>query len=222
MAELKQIVAHNLTQLRKEHQLTQIQLAEQIHYSDKAVSKWERGESLPDLVVLKQLADYYHVTLDALVCEEGVHSASETIEENLAEQTEKDQAVPKPYRMRNRILIAGMAIVLVWLIATTVFVILDILAPTVEYSPFMFVYAIPLTMIIWLVFNSIWFNRRANYLIISLLVWTTLGTLFVTFWSHRPWQLFIIGIPAQIIIVLWSALRGNKEKSKKKPDTPKK
>ncbi len=216
MAELKQIVAQNLTQLRKEHQLTQIQLAEQIHYSDKAVSKWERGESLPDLVVLKQLADYYHVTLDALVCEEGVHHASTSVADTSAEQTEAESDTPKPYIMRNRILIAGMAIVLVWLIATTVFAILDILVPTLEYSPFMFVYAIPLTMIIWLVFNSIWFNRRANYLIISLLVWTTLGTLFVTFWSHRPWQLFIIGIPAQIIILLWSALHGNKKAAPKK------
>lgn len=216
MAELKQIVAQNLTQLRKEHQLTQIQLAEQIHYSDKAVSKWERGESLPDLVVLKQLADYYNVTLDALVCEEGVHHASKSVADTPAEQAEAESDTPKPYIMRNRILIAGMAIVLVWLIATTVFVILDILVPTLEYSPFMFVYAIPLTMIIWLVFNSIWFNRRANYLIISLLVWTTLGTLFVTFWSHRPWQLFIIGIPAQIIILLWSALRGNKKIAPKK------
>lgn len=217
MAELKQIVAHNLSQLRKEHQLTQIQLAEQIHYSDKAVSKWERGESLPDLVVLKQLADYYHVTLDALVCEDGPHTTSEPVEEHHGEQVDEEVSAPRPYITRNRIVIAGMAIVLVWLIATTVFVILDILVPSLEYSPFMFVYAIPLTMIIWLVFNSIWFNRRANYFIISLLVWTTLGTLFVTFWSSRPWQLFIIGIPAQIIILLWSALRRGEQNTKKKP-----
>ncbi len=214
MAELKQIVARNLSQLRKEHQLTQIQLAEQIHYSDKAVSKWERGESLPDLVVLKQLADYYHVTLDALVCEDGPHTLPEKADENQPRVNEDTSAL-KPYTTRNRIVIAGMAIVLVWLIATTIFVILDILVPTLQYSPFMFVYAIPLTMIIWLVFNSIWFNRRANYFIISLLVWTTLGTLFVTFWSYRPWQLFIIGIPAQIIILLWSALRAGKRNIKK-------
>ncbi len=222
MAELKQIVAHNLSQLRKEHQLTQIQLAEQIHYSDKAVSKWERGESLPDLVVLKQLADYYHVTLDALVCEDGPHTTSEPVEEHHGKQVDEEVSAPRPYITRNRIVIAGMAIVLVWLIATTVFVILDILVPSLEYSPFMFVYAIPLTMIIWLVFNSIWFNRRANYFIISLLVWTTLGTLFVTFWSSRPWQLFIIGIPAQIIILLWSALRRGEQNTKKKPFIPKK
>ncbi len=220
MAELKQIVARNLSQLRKEHQLTQIQLAEQIHYSDKAVSKWERGESLPDLVVLKQLADYYHVTLDALVCEEGPHALPEKTPDSSEQYSERESAL-KPYTTRNRIVIAGMAIVLVWLIATTIFVILDILVPTLQYSPFMFVYVIPLTVIVWLVFNSIWFNRRVNYFIISLLVWTTLGALFVTFWSHRPWQLFIIGIPAQIIILLWSALRSGKGYAKKEEYTRK-
>ncbi len=221
MAELKQIVARNLSQLRKEHQLTQIQLAELIHYSDKAISKWERGESLPDLVVLKQLADYYHVSLDALVCEEGPHALPDDYSRTETDGGERDAVQEqRPYTTKNRIVIAGMAIVLVWLIATTVFVILDILAPDLQYSPFMFVYAIPLTVIIWLVFNSIWFNRRVNYLIISLLVWTTLGTLFVTFWSYRPWQLFIIGIPAQVIIWLWSRLRSAKHGKKEKISQP--
>ncbi len=209
MAELKQIVARNLTQMRKEHQLTQIQLAERIHYSDKAVSKWERGESLPDLVVLKQLADYYHISLDALVCEDGPHILPEKTAGDHHDGNDGASA-PKPYTTRNRIVIAGMAVVLVWLIATTIFVILDILVPTLQYSPLMFAYVIPLTVIVWLVFNSIWFNRRVNYFIISLLVWTTLGALFVTFWSYRPWQLFFIGIPAQVIIILWSALRAGK------------
>lgn len=217
MADLKQIVAHNLTQLRKERHLTQIQLAELIHYSDKAVSKWERGESLPDLAVLKQLADYYGVTLDALVSEQGAEPAkalAAEAESNTSDAVDTEQTT-KPYTTKNRIVIAGMAIVLVWLIATTIFVILDILVPNMEYSPMMFIYAIPLTAIVWLVFNSIWFNRRVNYLIISILVWTTLVALFVTFWAYQPWQLFFIGIPAQIIIWLWSRLRSSKSAKQK-------
>lgn len=212
MADLKQTVAQNLTRLRKEHHLTQIQLAELIHYSDKAVSKWERGESLPDLAVLKQLADHYGVTLDALVNEAGVQMQVPKTEVPAADGTAADAATQeiKPYNTKNRLVIAGMAAVLVWLIATTIYVILDILVPDMKYSPVMFIYAIPLTAIVCLVFNSIWFNRRVNYLIISILVWTTLGALFVTFWTYKPWQLFFIGIPAQIIIWLWSRLRSGK------------
>lgn len=212
MADLKQTVAQNLTRLRKEHHLTQIQLAELIHYSDKAVSKWERGESLPDLAVLKQLADYYGVTLDALVNEPGAQTQAPKTEQPAADEKAADAAAQeaKPYNTKNRLVIAGMAAVLVWLIATTIYVILDILVPDMKYSPVMFIYAIPLTAIVCLVFNSIWFNRRVNYLIISILVWTTLGALFVTFWAYKPWQLFFIGIPAQIIIWLWSRLRSGK------------
>ena len=64
MEDWKQIVAGNLAALRKAQGLTQLQLAEQLHYSDKAVSKWERGESMPDLAVMKQLADFYGIRID--------------------------------------------------------------------------------------------------------------------------------------------------------------
>ena len=67
MDDWKQTVAGNLAALRKARQLTQAQLAEQLHYSDKAVSKWERGESLPDLAVMKQLADFYGILIDDLL-----------------------------------------------------------------------------------------------------------------------------------------------------------
>ena len=53
MEDLKQIFAENLSALRKKKGWTQMELAERLHYSDKAVSKWERGESLPDVVILK-------------------------------------------------------------------------------------------------------------------------------------------------------------------------
>ena len=57
MAATKEIVRENLVKLRKEHKLTQMELAEKIGYSDKAISKWERGESAPDVATLVQLAD---------------------------------------------------------------------------------------------------------------------------------------------------------------------
>ena len=45
MDTLEEIVAYNLTELRKNARLTQAELAEKINYSDKSVSKWERGVS---------------------------------------------------------------------------------------------------------------------------------------------------------------------------------
>ena len=69
MEDVRALVARNLTQCRKAAGLTQLQVAEKLNYSDKAISKWERGEGLPDLLVLCELARLYGVTLDYFVHE---------------------------------------------------------------------------------------------------------------------------------------------------------
>ncbi|MBR5371555.1 MAG: helix-turn-helix transcriptional regulator [Oscillospiraceae bacterium] len=211
MDDWKQTVAANLTELRKSHHMTQLQLAEMLHYSDKAVSKWERGESLPDLSVMKQLADYYGITID-----DFLYTPEERAARAQKQESGQETAEPIPQiRKKNRLIIAGMAALLVWFLASTVFVVLDTVIPELNYSSFLFMYAAPIATVVCLVFNSIWFNPRWNYLIISVLVWTVLGSLFLTFYEHRIWKIFLIGIPAQLIIVLWSRLRPVQKSSKK-------
>ena len=207
MDEWKQTVAANLAELRKSHHMTQLQLAELLHYSDKAVSKWERGESLPDLSVMKQLADYYGITIDDFLYTPEERAARNAVKPEESAEPPHD-AEPNPHiRKKNRLIIAAMAAMLVWFLASTVFVVLDTVIPELEYSSFLFMYAVPITSIVCLVFNSIWFNPRWNYAIISVLVWSVLGALFLTFYAQRIWKIFLIGIPAQLIIVLWSRLR---------------
>lgn len=215
MEDWKQIVAGNLAALRKAQGLTQLQLAEQLHYSDKAVSKWERGESMPDLAVMKQLADFYGIRIDDfLLTPEQRAEAQPAPEESPAEAEPAPEESPAPqpdHRRRNlnHLIIAGMAALLVWLIASMIFVVLDAALPELEYKSFLFIYAAPVTAIVLLVFNSIWFNPRWNYIIISFLVWSLLAALFMTFYMigiSIP-KLFLIGIPAQLIIILWSRLR---------------
>ena len=224
MDDWKHVVAANLVRLRKANQLTQLQLAEQLHYSDKAVSKWERGESLPDLAVMKQLADFYGIRIDDFLNDPDVPeeaaaedpAAPEPIADTAAESAEEPEpeaeAAPvsaggMKQQTKNRFIIAGMAAVLVWLVASMIFVVLDAVQPELRYSSFLFIYAAPITAVVALVFNSIWFNRRWNFVIISLLIWSVLGALFFTFYKYRIWKLFLIGIPAQLIVVLWSRLR---------------
>ena len=69
MKDIKPIVAANLATLRKENGLTQAELAEKLNYSDKAVSRWEHGDTLPDINVLMQLCEFYGITLNTLVNE---------------------------------------------------------------------------------------------------------------------------------------------------------
>lgn len=217
MDDWKHIVAANLVRLRKANQLTQLQLAEQLHYSDKAVSKWERGESLPDLAVMKQLADFYGIRIDDFLTDpdavpEQPAEPEPVPEEPATEEPATEKSQPEPaaanrQRKQNRFIIAGMAALLVWLVASMIFVVLDAVLPELKYTSFLFIYAAPITAVVALVFNSIWFNRRWNFVIISLLIWSVLGALFMTFYEYKIWKLFLVGIPAQLIVVLWSRLR---------------
>ena len=68
MEDLKQIVAKNITELRTAQNLTQAELGEKLNYSDKSISKWERGEAIPDVRVLKEMGGIFGVTVDYLIC----------------------------------------------------------------------------------------------------------------------------------------------------------
>ena len=195
MQALKDVIAANIVLLRRDANMTQLELAEKLNYSDKAVSKWERGESIPDITVLKQIADLFQVSLDFLVQEEHPvkHEGKQTLRQ----------------RIRNHGFITGICVLLVWLIATLVFVILDISMRNPTRHWLSFIYAVPVSMIVWLVFNTLWFNRRRNFLIISLLVWTVLACIHLTLlqFGFNVWLIYLLGIPGQAILVLWSQLK---------------
>ena len=135
MNDIKSIIAKNIADLRLAKGMTQLELAEQLHYSDKAVSKWERGESVPEIATLKAIADLFGVTLDHLVNE---HSPEE----------KKEVAPERKYRFRNRSLVTGMCAVLVWFVALLAFVTVDLLPMEVELHWLAFVYAVPATLLL--------------------------------------------------------------------------
>ncbi len=202
MNDLKPIIAKNITDLRVAAGMTQIDLAESLNYSDKAISKWERGESVPDVSVLLRVAELFGVTLDYLVHE---HKSA-----NFATELKKE-------KFTNRALITGISITLVLLIATAFYVSTEMAAVLPTYRWLVFIWAAPVASVVWLIFNSMWFNKKINYIIISLLVWSCLAAVFLTLYisSFSPsniWLLFILGIPAQIIILLWSGIKIRKKK----------
>ena len=196
MEDMKKIVAGNITRVRTSLGLTQAQLGEKLNYSDKAVSKWEHGDSTPDINILADIASTFGVSVDYLLTE--VH------EPETDPQEKKDRV--RHYQKMVTLICCAM----VWLIATIVYVILRITVPDPFPSWMAFVYAVPVTCIVYLVFNSIWGNRFNNYYIISALLWSVLISIFFTLLKYNLWLLFAIGIPSQIIIFLWSRLHYRK------------
>lgn len=209
MEDLKSIIAENITALRKGSSMTQIELAERLNYSDKAISKWERGESVPDITVLKTIADMFGVTVDYLLVREHISEDQELSEEEILKHEREEKKQEKKKRLKKtHSIVAAMSVLLVWLIATLLFVILDASLNGTLRHLLVFPYAVVASTIVWLVFNSMWFNKRRNYLIISIMIWAIAVAVHITVLAggHNLWQIYLLGIPGQIIIALWSII----------------
>lgn len=194
MNNTNEIISANLVKLRKSRKLTQAELAEQIHYSDKSISKWETGESCPSIPVALEIVKFYGITLDDLVNEEL--------------ETEE-----LPARNRSKkysyLVITLLACSVVWLVATVSFVYGTLLSTPNPW--FSYVVALPITCVVLLVFNSLWGNARLNYAIISVFTWSLLLDVFLYYLifigESAMWMIFILGLPVQVSIILWSQLK---------------
>ena len=203
-AKLKKQIGRNIVSYRKRNRMTQAQLAEKLNYSDKAVSKWERGESMPDVLTLVQIAEQFDVTVNDIVVDPdalpaqtgpGVRVMGKAVEKNLKRKADKR-------------IILGLSSVLVWFVALFFYVLFSIL--DVPKSWVAFVYAVPANAIVLLSLRSAWRDFRWNQLLISGIIWGGLVSIFVTvlafvdvmLWT-KMWQIFLLGIPGQIAVFLW-------------------
>ena len=183
MEDLKFITAANIISLRTKAGMTQAQLAELLNYSDKSVSKWERAEAVPDAYVLKHMSEIFGVSVDYLL---SSHNAWEPI----------SQKQKRRYRSEIIVLISMVGI---WTLAFFIFIIGWILG---HLFWMVFIYAIPISLITLLVFNSVWEKGKRNYYIIS----TRVASIFVMFYlallRWNPWQILLLIIPAELIVFL--------------------
>ncbi len=195
MKDIKSIVAENITELRIRNNLTQMELAEKLNYSDKTISKWERAESSPDISVLVEIASLFGVSLDCLVSAEEI--------------TEADVKKPIETPKYSRRVISYISETVVWIVATLAFIITSLIIGRMEFQWLYFVYALPVMLIVKLVLNTLWFNPRRNYLIISAFVWSVLLSIHATFlyFKMNVALIYLLGVVAQIVIVMWSFLK---------------
>ena len=178
--------------------MTQGRLADILNYSDKAVSKWERAEAMPDIAVLKEIADYFGVSVDYLLKTD--HDGGEV-------PSDKNSRIKR----RNHFIVTSLAVSLVWLCAILLFVVLRLVPMTAPWT--LFILAVPASVVVVLVFNSIWGVRRINFFIVSVLIWTVIAAMHVlisVYHYHNLWELYLVGIPGQIIVFLASGIKFNK------------
>ena len=118
---LRNRIGSNIASYRKQAGLTQAALAEQLNYTDKAVSKWERGESVPDILTLDALARHLGITVNDLLKDpDALPEDQGPVQQTMGRVVEKALK-----RKANKNIILGLSSLLVWFVALLIFVILD-------------------------------------------------------------------------------------------------
>lgn len=203
LENLKGRIGTNIAVQRRQAGLTQAGLAEKLNYSDKAVSKWERGESMPDVLTLMQLAEQFEITVNDLLEDPNQLPGNPgKLEKAMTQVSEKALK-----RKANKNVILGLSTTLVWFVALLIFVVIS--SFDLPNSWISFFYAVPINAIVLLSLRSAWRDFRWNRVLISVIVWGFLLSIFTTFlvFLHfNMWKMFLLGIPGEIATTLWFRL----------------
>ena len=188
MKDIKPIIAKNLSALRKRDGLTQAELAEKLNYSDKAISRWERGDTLPDINVLYQICEFYGIDMNTLVSDD-------------VEEITEDREMQKRNKIYKFCLLA-MMLAVVWLITTILFL----------YSGkwVVFVWAVPVSStVLMIISRKLIISNIVTLVNSSVFIWGLLTSAFLSFlvYGHIVWALFLIGLPLQFIVTMRFVLR---------------
>ena len=193
--DLKTIVARNIANFRKARGLTQAELAEKLNYSDKSISKWERGEGFPDIFTLKELADFFGVKVNDFFLEKPV--------------------VRRHRQIKKEIIIPLLSIGIAWLTIATLFAIAVIFFnDKIPNSWLIFIYGLPVTGIILTVFQAIYKHKLGVLAGESVIVWGTGLSIFLTAVMIKNlngiWLVFVICGVLQILAILYFILKSDR------------
>ena len=186
--KLRQTIAERIAFYRRGMGMTQFELAERINYSDKSVSKWERGDGVPDIYILAQLAELFGVSVNDLI------------------SAEEPPPTPQRGAKRKHLLIAILAVGIVWLVASMAFLSLYMLA-LIARPWLVWLYAIPVSAIVLVVFTALWGRKPLQFLAISLLLWGVALCIAVTLSFEGIWLIYVVAGVLQVVEVFWFMLR---------------
>ena len=182
---LRKTIGKNIALYRKSHRDTQAALGQKLNYTDKAVSKWERGESMPDIYVLSQIAEIYGITVGNLIGES------------------KPEIQTSPYM---RLFIFLFSAALTFVISTVLIVAFELF--NVPFNTWLFLlYAAAITALLAVIFSTIWWNLWIQLSAWSALIW--LGGLSILLTAHGIVALksLLICCALQIAVLFWILYR---------------
>lgn len=192
MADIKEIIAKNIISLRKKHNMTQIELAEKLNYSDNAVSRWERAEVTPSIETLVQMSEVFNVPLNSI------------LEDNVVEViTKRDRK-----ETFNKLAVILLFVSLVWFISVIAFVYGKLIFNVNLWT--IFAWSVPASCLVMYPFNSYWGKYIYKFVILSVFVWALLTCIYLQFLQYNLWLIFFIGIPIQSALGIWAFIKPKK------------
>lgn len=191
MENVKETIARNLAELRHSRKMTQQELADKLNYSDKAVSRWEHAETLPDIETLCKICEIYGVRFEYLLQKE---------------QPKKNNPYIIKTDMPQRIITLCIAACSVWILAIVAYIYMNIIISRNAWT--LFIWAIPITSTVCQCCNKFLFgNRVFGCVLHSVTAWTMLLSLYLQLLAYNIWMLFITGIPIQAVIILLTIMK---------------
>ena len=196
MEDVRKNIVNNLVLLRKANKMTQQELAKALNYSDKAISRWEVGDSLPDISVLLRVCEIYGVEFDWLI--------------------RRHEEAPKAGKKKNEGLGPRIAIVLLlatfcFAVATIVFVYNRVIHEDTVWLAY--IWAVPASLSFSVFFSRRWWSGIVTLILVSLDMWSILSGFYLHFLAasgENVWPLFLLGVPVQVIFILFEYIRRRK------------
>ena len=191
--ELRNTIARNIAFYRKEAGHTQSALGELLQYSDKSVSKWERGDGIPDIYVLCRIAELYHITVNDLLDPKA-----------------------KRNKAQNRLLILLLSNGLVWLTAVLSFFIMTLVIPAFSLKWLCFIFALPVCGILDTVFCSLWYSPALRCIAVSFLIWSLALSIHLSSLLNSLIPsltlIYVVAGVLQLLCILWFILLSKQNK----------
>ena len=188
LEELKLVTAGNLINLRTGAGMTQAELGAKLNYSDKSISKWERGEAIPDAYVLTQIAELFGVSVDYIL------SSHDAWEPTVAPEDPRQDVV------YSTSVITAIAVLGVWTLALTAFVTLWLAVDQLRWQ--IFVAAFPVSVLTWMVLMCVFKRTRHLKYMVALFVLSIFVCVYLLLLNRNPWQIFMIAVLAEVIVFL--------------------
>ncbi len=185
-ANWKETLATNLARLRREKGLTQAELGEKLNYSDKSISKWERGEGVPDLQVMVALSELYGVSLDEMT------GRSET-----AAGTNEGHG-----KAADRTFLMIVTQSIIWLLAIIIFSAFLFFAGDMPKKWLAFIYAIPVSCLCTGLYFTVWKLYAWAYGAFSCVMWFACVSAQLTIGGSFAPMIYMLGAILQLISII--------------------